>query len=151
MSPELWQGRLVSRSLQLVGVGVLAIGFGAALLTRMWWPQLTSFAGALLVWALAAIDVIVDARGLTVRSSFGRFAWKRIPAERIVHVEAIGIEPLRWGGWGYRLIKRGSAVVLRRGPGLRIDLVDGRVFAVTIDDPEPAAALLNDLAGRHPH
>jgi hypothetical protein len=117
----------------------------------MWWPQLTSLAAALLVWLLAAIDVTVDVGGLTVTSVLGRFRWKRIPVERIAHAEATGIEPLRWGGWGYRLIKHGSAIVLRRGPGLRVDLVDGRVFAVTVDDPEPAAALLNDLVGRQPH
>jgi hypothetical protein len=61
---------------------------------------------------------------------------------------------MQWGGWGYRgslkLMKQ-AAVVLRAGPGLRLDMTGGRVFVVTIDDPGTAAALLNTEAGRrHP-
>ena len=43
---------------------------------------------------------------------------------------------------------RRAAVVLRAGPGIRIDLHDGKVFAVTIDDPDNPARLLNAEASR---
>jgi len=32
--------------------------------------------------------------------------------------------------------------VLRSGPGIRVDLRDGRVFAVTVDDAATGAAVL---------
>lgn len=38
-----------------------------------------------------------------------------------------------------------AAVVLRRGPAVRLDLGDGRTFLVTVDDPENGAGVLNDL------
>jgi hypothetical protein len=41
-----------------------------------------------------------------------------------------------------------SAVVVRRGPGLVLDLRDGPRFAVTVDEPAPAAGLINDLRRR---
>ena len=41
-----------------------------------------------------------------------------------------------------------AAVVLRAGPGIRLDLHDGRVFVVTIDDPDVPAQLLNAEASR---
>ena len=37
----------------------------------------------------------------------------------------------------------------RRGPGLVLDLRDGGRFAVTVDEPGPAAGLINDLRRRH--
>ena len=38
-----------------------------------------------------------------------------------------------------------AAVVLRRGPALRLALRDGKSFLVTVDDPATGAALLSDL------
>jgi hypothetical protein len=38
-----------------------------------------------------------------------------------------------------------AAVVVRRGPALRLSLRDGKTFLVTVDDAETGAALLNDL------
>ena len=43
---------------------------------------------------------------------------------------------------------RQAAVVLRKGPGLRLDLVGGRVFVVTVDGPEVPASLLNAEVAR---
>jgi hypothetical protein len=38
---------------------------------------------------------------------------------------------------------RQAAVVLRAGPGIRVDLSDGRVSVVTVDNPETGVAILN--------
>lgn len=75
---------------------------------------------------------------------FGPLGWprKHVALTAIAAVSAEDIDPLRWGGWGYRIMPGRSAVVLRGGPALVIDLVDGRRFCVTIDDPEPGAGLL---------
>ena len=52
---------------------------------------------------------------------------------------------MKWGGWGYRgsrVLFRRAAVVIRKGPGLRIVTRDGRSLAITVDDPEGAVAVL---------
>lgn len=41
-----------------------------------------------------------------------------------------------------------AAVVLRAGPCIRLDLRNGKVFVVTIDNPETAVALLNTEVAR---
>jgi hypothetical protein len=61
----------------------------------------------------------------------------------------IEVRPVQWGGWGYRgsvRVFKKAAVVLRKGPGLRLRLRNGAQFAVTVPGAEPAAALLNGWA-----
>ena len=105
--------------------------------------------GIALMW-VSIVRVTASERGL--RIAFGPFGVpaKHMPLERIERAEATEIEPLRWGGLGYRWAGPGrSAVVVRRGPGLVLDLRDGSRFVVTVDEPGRAAGLLNDLRRRH--
>lgn len=101
--------------------------------------------------AMGSIRVSADQRGLIVR--WGPLGLPRttVPLRDIVRAEAIDIRPMEWGGWGYRGSLRvlgRAAIVMRAGPGLRLDLTSGRVLAVTVDDPRTAAGLLNDLVAR---
>ena len=48
----------------------------------------------------------------------------------------------RWAGLA---LFGAAAVVVRRGPALRLALRDGKTFLVTVDDAATGAALLNDL------
>ena len=50
-------------------------------------------------------------------------------------------------GFSLTLMKRAS-VVLRAGPGIRVDFHDGKVFVVTIPHPDKTAGLLNVEASR---
>lgn len=135
-----WHEHLTSGLLTAITVAMVVVGLG--LLT------VNTLLGALVVVTglccapLASVTAVVDGRGLAVR--FGPFGWpvKRIALATIAAVHAGDIEPLQWGGWGYRMMPGRSAVVLRRGPGLMLELTDGRAFAVTVDRPEPGAALL---------
>ncbi|MEH0578127.1 MULTISPECIES: DUF1648 domain-containing protein [Streptomyces] len=52
------------------------------------------------------------------------------------------------GGWGYRLSGQGTTVMLRGGACLVIHPSKGREFAVSLDDAERGAALLNSLRSR---
>lgn len=45
---------------------------------------------------------------------------------------------------------RQAAIVHRAGPGIRLDLADGKVFVVTVDNPETPVALLNAKVNRLP-
>jgi len=106
---------------------------------------------AIAVTTFSRIRVTADHTGLTVRYGFLGWPRTRVPIQRIAAARAIDIRPTEWGGWGYRgnlTLMRRAAVVLRAGPGIRLDLHDGKVFAVTIDDPDIPARLLNAEASR---
>jgi len=61
------------------------------------------------------------------------------------------VRPMKWGGWGYRgslKLMNQAALVHRAGPGIRLDLDGGKIFVVTIDEPEQPVALLNAMVDR---
>lgn len=93
------------------------------------------------------LRVSIDWRGLRVVSLFG-IPLKRIALDQVSAVEAAEIRPMDWGGWGYRIMPGRSAVVLRSGPGLVVTTTSDKLFAITLDDPERPAALLQTLAAR---
>jgi hypothetical protein len=101
----------------------------------------------LLCASFIRLRVSVDWRGLRVVSLFG-IPMKRIPLDQVDVVEATDIRPMDWGGWGYRIMPGRSAVVLRSGPGLVVTSTSGKQFAITVDDPERPAALLQALVAR---
>ncbi|MDX2915844.1 DUF1648 domain-containing protein [Streptomyces griseiscabiei] len=121
-----------------------------------------SLAGGLTAWAvlvpatlvtglavlLGALRVTVDHHGLTVASLLVPALRRRVPLERVESAVRRDIRPLEYGGWGYRVRPAATAVVLRGGPALVLRLTGGREFAVTVDDADTAAALLNTLADR---
>jgi uncharacterized membrane protein len=147
-----WVGHASSPGMALGG-SLAALGLAAGGLfadgAAGWILIVSAVVVALALTWLSIVRVTASERG--VRIAFGPFGVpsKHMPLDRIERAEATEIEPLRWGGWGYRWAGPGrSAVVVRRGPGLVLDLRDGRRFAVTVDEPEPAAGLLNDLRRR---
>ncbi|MCK2036172.1 DUF1648 domain-containing protein [Microbacterium sp. SSW1-49] len=139
----------IARSGQIVlGVGVfISIAMAVLLLAQgvaAWW--ITAAVALFLVGAVAtslSFRVQASAAGLQVRSTVG---WPRIviPADRIVSVRAIEVDPFaEFGGWGYRIGTDGRrGVVLRKGPGLEVTRADGRRFVVTVDDARTGAAVL---------
>lgn len=145
-----WTGTLHSRWLLYLGIGSLVLGVLAAAGT-FWWLALPAIVSAVAVSSLATLRVTADRNGLTVR--YGWLPWPRttVGTERIKTASVIDVKPMQWGGWGYRgslKLMRKAAVVHRAGPGIRLDLNDGRVFVVTVDDPDVPVALLNTEAGR---
>jgi hypothetical protein len=151
-----WVGHASSPRMALGGsLCALALAAGALLVEGAagWILVATAVVVALAMTWVSMVRVTASERGL--RIDFGPFGFpsKHMPLERIERAEATEIEPMRWGGWGYRWAgPRRSAVVVRRGPGLVLDLRGGGRFAVTVDEPAPAAGLLNDLRRRQaPH
>jgi hypothetical protein len=147
-----WLGRASSRLLIVVTVPV-AVGLAAAALLvgppEGWILLLGAVAIGVAAILTTTIDVTVAPTG--VRVGFGPFGVPRkvIPLERIERADAIDVEPLAWGGWGYRVPRPGtSAVVLRRGPGVLLELTGNRRFVVTVDGAPDAAGLINDLRAR---
>jgi hypothetical protein len=86
---------------------------------------------------------------------YGHFGWwtRRVPLAQIVAVQAVNVDALEHGGWGYRgglrLFKK-AAIVVRSGDAVRLELVGGRRLFITVDDADTAAHLLNGLVEREP-
>ncbi|MGY6502432.1 MAG: hypothetical protein ACXIVQ_16220 [Acidimicrobiales bacterium] len=146
-----WSKELSVRWLMAVGAVTSAAGAVLLVVSADVWIGLVVIASGVPAVLLSRIEVFADCRGLTVTYGPGRWPRTLIPAERIAVASAVDVVPAEWGGWGYRgsvRLFRHGAVVLRAGPGIRVDLADGRRFAVTIDDPETAAAVLNREVAR---
>ncbi len=145
-----WTATLSARWPLMLGLVNLVLALVVTGLAEPWIGIFLLIA-AIAVTTFSRIRVTADHTGLTVR--YGFLGWPRtsVPIHRIATARAIEVRPSEWGGWGYRgnltLMNR-AAVVLRAGPGLRLDLKDGKIFAITIDTPEAPAQLLNTEASR---
>ncbi|MBC7724041.1 MAG: hypothetical protein H7146_04730 [Burkholderiaceae bacterium] len=92
------------------------------------------------------IRVSVDARGLRVTSAVFGYPLVRIPLDRIAGVHSDMLRARDWGGWGYRIVPgRSTAIILHAGPGLVVEKTNDRFFAITLDDANAAAAVLQRL------
>lgn len=111
------------------------------------WFKVIGLAFVVLAFLFSSVYVSVNDEGLKVLLG-GSVPAKKIQLTRIRTVQAIDLEPAAWGGWGYRVVPGGSAVVLRRGDALEVTLESGRRFAVTVEDAATGAALLNGLVAR---
>jgi len=140
-----WTATLYTNYLSYLGVGIFLAGIVLAVGT-LWLPALFLAGTGFLLLAFSTVKVRIDQEGLQIK--YGLLSWPRtsVDLEKIATASIIDVRPMQWGGWGYRgslkLIRR-AAVVHRAGPGIRLDLNDGRVFVVTVDHPEPGVALLN--------
>lgn len=146
-----WATTVLARWLLLLGLAALVLSAVVAVFTVPWLGAILLFS-AVAMLSLARIRVRADKAGLLVRYGFMGWPRTRVPIDRIQRASAIDVRPMQWGGWGYRgslTLMRRAAVVLRAGPGIRLDLTGGKVFVVTVDDPQTPAALLNaEVAGR---
>lgn len=142
-----WVGRARSRKLLVTGVALVLVGALTLLLWGRPFSGFVIFLGLVFGWS-SELLVRVDGRGITAH--FGPIGWPafRTPLDRIKAVGAQEIEPTQWGGWGYRIGRRGTALVVRRGPGLVISRTGAADLAITVDDADQAAELLNALLAR---
>ena len=100
---------------------------------------------ALSSYAFARIRVTVDRRGLRARSATIGIILVSVALAEVTEAETIILEPLRWGGWGYRAGPHGRALVLRSGPAILVTLRNGKDVAVTTAAAEQAVSALRAL------
>ncbi|MFH8370415.1 DUF1648 domain-containing protein [Streptomyces sp. NPDC018031] len=109
------------------------------------WALVTPFTlASVLLLGCASVQARVSEKGLVV--SFGPFGWptRRWAAGDIESARVEHRTPAQVGGWGYRLSGLGTTVMLRGGECLVIR-AKGKDFAVSVDDAERGAALLNSM------
>ncbi|GEK20841.1 DUF1648 domain-containing protein [Cellulomonas xylanilytica] len=144
-----WVTHAESRSALVIGSSVALLTLALGLLLGLPFLAVPAVLVAAIVLSSTWFTVMVDRRGLTVRSAVG---WPRfsVPIDEIREAAVTTVSPLaEFGGWGYRVGRGGRVgVVLRTGEGLQVERTGGRAFVVTVDDAATGAALLNTLAAR---
>ncbi|WP_326847164.1 DUF1648 domain-containing protein [Streptomyces kaniharaensis] len=150
----IWLSRTSNPWLQLLaavlGTGAAGTALPAATgLTGLNWPLLVPLAlMAPAVLACSSVQARVTATGLDI--GFGPFGWPKrhwSPTD-IESARAEDRTPAQAGGWGYRVNGLGTTVMLRRGACLVVRTHQGAEFAVSVDDAERGAALLNSLTAK---
>lgn len=156
-----WTAVVTSPVMAAIG-GLIVLGGAIGIVAQLRDDELASAAAAsvmaaaivvliLLVTLLfVQVRVSVDQRGLRVVSRLLGIRLKQVPLDQVESAFADTVSPLHSGGWGYRLTGGRSAVVMRNGPALVVNLRRGNQFAVTVDHPQAAAALLNALSAANP-
>ncbi|TJZ44208.1 hypothetical protein FCH28_31150 [Streptomyces piniterrae] len=161
--PEVWHGSATNRIqwlLAAVGAACLALGIELAVdsaYTASPAPLVMSVvgcvaAGLLVLFGTLAfvhVSVRVDRECLEVRCGHIGVPRRRIPLDSVVGADfAPSVTPRHWGGWGYRWRpEQGTAVVVRRGEGVVLQLGDGRTFTVTVDNAEAAVRCIRSRLG----
>jgi len=145
-----WRTVLHNSWLTAGGIATIVAGVVIAAGT-MWWILLPSVFAGLAMLSFGRLEVRADRSG--VRVAYGPMRWPSttVAMDRIDKATVIDVRPMEWGGWGYRgslKLMNQAAVVHRAGPGVRLDLDDGKVFVVTVDDPETPAGLVNAEVNR---
>lgn len=130
----------------VAAAGVLAAACG---LIGLQWTLIAPFAiASVLVLFCSSVQARVTDSSLEV--AFGPLGWprRRWPAGEIDSARMEVRTPAQVGGWGYRLSGLGTTVMLRAGECLVIRPRKGVEFAVSVDDAERGAALLNTLSAK---
>ena len=147
-----WSTTLTTQIFVYVLASVIALGIAVYVLllaTGDLVPGGISLA-LLLVVAIAVacfirLRVTIDGSGLRVVSALLPITLKHVPLGRIRLAEVAELHPMEWGGWGYRIFPGRSAIILRSGPGLVVTTTNDKQFAISLPDPQPAAAVTNAL------
>lgn len=158
--PDIWTGRATNRMQWLLALtGAACVALGIQLAVDSSWasghgPLVMAVvgcvaAGLLMLFGTLAfvhVAVRVDQKCLEVRCGHLGLPRRRILLSHVVGAEfAPQVSPRQWGGWGYRWRpERGTAVIVRRGEGLVLNLGDGHKFTVTVDDAEAAVRVIRE-------
>jgi len=155
---DVWTGRASNRVQWLLALGGAAIvALGVELAVDSAWtsgvaPLVMSVVGCIaagllvlfLTLGFVHVALKVDMECLEVRCGHIGVPRRRIPLAHVAGAEfAPHVNPRQWGGWGYRWRpEKGTAVVVRRGEGVVLQLWDGHTFTITVDDAESAVRVI---------
>ena len=146
----LWIGKTSVRPGFLWGstIAFVVIFGGVAAASGIWALALFALLPLVLTFSLASFTVQISQAGLFVTSPIG-WPKRTITSAQIEQASAVDVHPLQeFGGWGYRITIGGAeGIVLRKGPGIRIEYGANSVLVITLNEgADEAAALLNTAA-----
>lgn len=103
-------------------------------------------------WSLWRLRVTVDPAGVTIRMGPLGVWRKRVPLDHIASADTSTLSTWSHGGLGVRVnpLTGNVAYKLRGGEALTLGLRDGQQVHITVDRPEQAAGLVNDLLRQAP-
>lgn len=138
-----------SGSPALVG-GVSAILIGSAVLSAFaaWWvAAIVLVSGIIAVPFISYIGVRIDELGVSWAFGFGA-PRGTIALSDIKSADVIDINPIEFGGWGYRITPDTTGLIVRKGPGIRITRKAGRDVVISLAQPDDAVETLRQLLAR---
>ncbi len=135
-----WPGRALGKITTVIGVGAII----AAVLSWGWTAVILVLAGVI-VLLFAVVRVTISHRGAVVSLGWWGYPSWRVPLESIARAEVETVNPMAYGGWGYRVRPGVRAVVVRGGQSLRLVRDGGTDLVYTVDGAETGAGLVNAL------
>lgn len=142
----LWTGTARNRrgtfAFCAVGVVIGALGLISGQVGLLGAIVLTAVV-CILALGFATARVTVGPRAVVV--GLGPWGWprKQVALDQVREATSTTVEPMSYGGWGYRVKPGVTAVVVRKGDALQLDLANGRSFVVTVDEAHEGAGLVN--------
>lgn len=129
---------------------VSALVLGSAILVAFaaWWAvAVTLLVGIIAIPFLSYLRVRVDESGVAWAFGFG-IPRGAVALRDIESAESIDINPLDFGGWGYRLRPNTLGLIVRGGPGIRVHRKTGRDVVISLAEPDEAVETLRQLLAR---
>jgi hypothetical protein len=137
-------GGLVVLGCLVAGVVILDLGGPSDAL----WALAAGVVAGLVALLLARVRLSVDRRGVRLSSALLGIPLMRVPLAKVAAVSVETIDPLSWGGWGFRFAPGRRAYVTGRSEGIVVTSSGGTFSAVTIPNAEGAASVLQALIRR---
>lgn len=141
-----WIGGARATALTWIG-GALVTAGAIALVVEVVAGVVLLVAGVTMLW-VHRIRVRIDERGIAVGWGPGGWPTSRTALADITGVGVTQARPGEWGGWGYRLSPRGSAVLVRSGEALLVRRAGKKDLLITVDGAEQACEVLHALLQR---
>lgn len=136
----IWSGRGIGKPTTAIGVAIILAG-----LITWGWAGIGLVAVGIVALAFAAVRVTVSRNHLVVSLGWWGYPSWRVPIESVVSADVEKVNPMAYGGWGYRIRPGVRAVVIRSGDGIRITRRKGPDLIYTVDDAERGAGLVNAI------
>lgn len=131
-APAWWWLLLVMPSIVIAGV-IMFVEQDAP----TWLPPFVILMSGFPMLFFGRMSTEIDRAGITVRLGFIPIIRKRIDFQRIAEMKADRYDALReYGGWGYKVSRKGKAMMLAGDLGVRIVTENGERWLIGSNNPD---------------
>ena len=137
-----WASRGTGKLFYVVGAVLIVAG-----LATWGWSTVVLIVIGIVIVTFAEVRTTVSSRGVIVSMGWlGIPSWT-VPLSSLTAAEIEVINPMSYGGWGYRIRPGVRAVISRGGEAIRLVRTDKADLVLTVDDAETGAGLINSMLG----